>query len=1233
MTKMTEIENEFIRAREQLIEKVRKQMLGPGSEYSIPDEKHELITAKPDRRYSCGILFPQPEDSNMVESEDELEDELEANIADDEGSSNESDKGYKSSQDCGPDKYDKYHKGESQEDDSVKMVGRDKPASFGLAFFVKGNPVKLRCSIEFGMYRHTKVEECLVPADEDVPFENLPMAVKDKLRKTDDGAFWGLKGEIDRKWIAEQREYKRISDEYSSVYNRVLYPLAAMCDSENGYVRIPFQKDFYVDFTEGNIFKENQLIEDTPCSIMAVRRHVRDDIFSITLMVSNNKKFNYEIRQKDIIFQPELSVFADGDEYTFVDRDSVQELVYASDDEELRLAMLYRDKKCYASGLGTAVNWDVNEDGTGMVCNDFVPVCEMKSMDFKLDADIAKHEHDILSMKVHSDLDEKTLEEKIKYLQLLIDSYQSWIEQERKQLATIPEIFANVAAQNIDDCQDLCNRMQAGLKLLAENPKVQRAFALANRAMFMQRIQIMGVQRLSGEKRRYDGDTEVAEWLENTDYKKESDEKTKWRPFQLAFLLMSLPGIVDEKSNDRMLVDLIWFPTGGGKTEAYLGLAAFVIFYRRLAYPNDYGGTNIIMRYTLRLLTAQQFNRAATLICACEKIRQEHEQAGGARRRRGASSVTNELGTERISIGIWIGGNHTPNNIKIAREKLKKLNDHNGENVFQVLKCPWCGTVMAPEAGHKGGYVLSDDKFYFCCPQEACQFHQMTAEKALPVQVIDQMLYREPPTLLIGTIDKFAMMAWDDNTTSFFSGRGPELIIQDELHLISGPLGSVAGLYETALDYICKKNGHYPKIIASTATIRRAKEQCAALYNRDMRQFPAPGLLEKDSYFAREKKVDYEKGDYGRKYIGLIAAGKHKAAMQILLLANILEAAKALKIDDDDVRDMLWTVTGYFGSLRDLGACQKYADEDIPEELPKVAKRMGASERTLFNVEELTSHVSTQRLNQILDRLEKDKYKTYDDSVDKKDRKYPIDFVLSTNMISVGIDVSRLNVMAVIGQPKFTSEYIQASSRVGRSNPGSVFVMYDAGRSRDKSYYEQFKQFHEMFYRYVEPTGATPFAAPVRERVLSAVLVSVFRAVTELQKDKQAAEFSYDSYAEDIADIEAYLLQRFQEIREKNGAKVRDVSQDIKAEIESFFRFWEGLTGHKDKTLSYGEHFMRCGYTNDDKESGNIRLLRPYGQQEISGYPSRRAMTSMRSVDQGIEGNLIIREDKEWKKN
>ena len=1228
MNKTTEIKKGYILAREQLIEMVRKQMLGPGSEYSIPDEKHEIITTRPSSRYSCGILFPQLEGSDAEnEPENEFEDELEDSIAYDESEGNiESYKGYKEDLDRDPDNYPKGDSREvdSQEDDSIKMVGREKPTSFGLSFFVKGNPVKLRCSIEFGMYRHTKIEECLIQADEDVFFDNLPNAVKDKLRKTDDGFFWGLKGAIDRQWIKEQKENKYIPDEYSSIYNRVLYPLAAMCDSEKGYKRIPFQKDFYVDFTNGNIFNENRIIEDAPCAIMAVRRHVREDIYSITLMMRNDKKYREAISQTDIIFQPELAVFADGEDYTFADRDSVQDFVYASDDEELRLAMLYRDKKCYASGLGTAVNWEVKEDGTGKVCNDFVPVSEMKSMDFKLDPDIAKHEHDILSMKVHSDLDETLLEDKIKSLQLLITSYQDWIKQQREQLKKMPDVFRKVATQNIYDCQDSCNRMQVGLKKLSEDPKVQRAFALANRAMFMQRIQMKGAQRLSEEKRRYGDDAEVAEWLENINYKEESDENIKWRPFQLAFLLMSLPGIVDETSNDRMLVDLIWFPTGGGKTEAYLGLAAFVIFYRRLAYPHDYGGTNIIMRYTLRLLTAQQFNRAATLICACEQIRQEHEQTGGMRRRRKASSIENELGAERITIGIWIGGEHTPNNIKIAKDKLKKLEDKSGENVFQVLKCPWCGTVMAPENGHKSGYVLSDDKFYFCCPQKACHYHQMTAEKALPVQVIDQMLYREPPTMLIGTIDKFAMMAWDDNTTSFFRGRGPELIIQDELHLISGPLGSVAGLYETVLDYICKKNGHYPKIIASTATIRRAKEQCAALYNRDMRQFPAPGLLEKDSYFARENDIDYQKGDFGRKYIGLISAGKIKSDMQSRLLANILETAKALKVDDN-VRDMLWTVTGYFGSLRDLGACQKYANEDIPEEIQKAARRMRASERLLFNVEELTSHVSTQSLNNILDSLEKDKYKTFDDSVDKKER--PVDLVLSTNMISVGIDVSRLNVMVVIGQPKLTSEYIQASSRVGRSNPGSVFVMYDAGRSRDRSYYEQFKQFHEMFYRYVEPTGATPFAAPVHERGLSAVLVSIFRAVTELQKDKQAAGFSYDKYVEEIDNIKAYLLQRFQEIRKRNGDKIRDVSKDIKDEIESFFRFWEKLAMNKETMLSYGEAFMRHGYTKDDKESGRIRLLRPYGQQEISGYPSRRAMLSMRSVDQGIEGVLIVRED------
>ena len=562
-----------------------------------------------------------------------------------------------------------------------------------------------------------------------------------------------------------------------------------------------------------------------------------------------------------------------------------------------------------------------------------------------------------------------------------------------------------------------------------------------------------------------------------------------WRPFQLAFILMNLRAITDPACPERDLVDVIWFPTGGGKTEAYLGLSAFTMFLRRLRNP-DHAGTSILMRYTLRLLTTQQFQRAACLICACEIIRRREPQT---------------LGFERFSIGLWVGGEVTPNTEENAVRTLRQLQSGRGVNKFIMLSCPWCGTAMGPQQVGRSvrckGYrkLAHPARVRLICEDPDCDFN---SDDGLPLAVIDEQIYESPPTLLIGTVDKFAMLAFRPSARRMFGidtpWPPPELIIQDELHLISGPLGSMVGHYETAIDALCvdEREGTRirAKIIASTATISRAESQVKGLYGRPAFLFPPQALKAGDSFFAEERE-----DKVGRLYVGVFATAlpSHVTA-QVRTMGALLQAPKLFAASDPDVIDPYWTMMGYFNSLRELGHAATLIRADIREFLNAMWDRLGLrldvarataiDPRRFINRDvELTSRVQSSEIPGILQQL----FAPYDSSSASE----AIDVCFATNMIQVGLDVPRLSLMTIIGQPKMTSEYIQASSRVGRDieRPGIVVTNYNPFKPRDRSHYEHFRSYHHGIYQHVEPTSVTPFAVPVRERALHALVVILSR--------------------------------------------------------------------------------------------------------------------------------------------
>jgi hypothetical protein len=675
-------------------------------------------------------------------------------------------------------------------------------------------------------------------------------------------------------------------------------------------------------------------------------------------------------------------------------------------------------------------------------------------------------------------------------VETVIRLYEEWIAAREAEIPDLPDHFHAAAYRHMDEARTALARMEAGWQLATTDPIASRAFQLANEAMRDQQL------RSNFPKR----DVEVGK-----EGKEERltvpgphpqaipvDGKGNWRPFQIAFILASLPELVDRQASTRSLVDLIFFPTGGGKTEAYLGASAVSLLARRLRNKDDVG-TDTLMRYTLRLLTAQQFLRAAALICVLEDIRSNSED---------------ELGTVSFGIGIWLGGSSTPNDWIRAKENLSQLSRYaNTQNKFLLLRCPWCGMEMGPKPKAGGGqyligYELVGNKVEFRCIDRACRFG---GRRKLPVHVVDQDIYDSRPSIVIGTVDKFAMMAWRPEARAIFgiaadgsrSVSPPGLIIQDELHLISGPLGSMVGLYEPVIDDLCTdKRGEEPvrpKIVASTATIRRYEDQIKRLFGREeVKLFPPHGLEEGRSFFAEPATREDGTFEPGRRYVGIMGASLGSTqTVQVRVAAATLQGA--VGIQDAD-KDGYWTNLNFLNSLRELGNTVSLIQSDIPDYITGLRRREGlGSPRWPRIPMELTSRRRSDDIPKAIEQLQVPYGETG-----------CVDICLASNIIEVGVDIDRLGLMTIVGQPKTTAQYIQVSGRVGRQawrSPGLVLTIYGAAKPRDRSHYERFRTYHQRLYAQVEPTSVTPFAAPVLKRALHAAAVSHIRQSSDMRLD------------------------------------------------------------------------------------------------------------------------------------
>jgi hypothetical protein len=964
------------------------------------------------------------------------------------------------------------------------------------------------------------------------------------------------------------------------------------------------------------------------------------------------------------LFQPQLAVEGVDGEAPFIGRrEALPGGRMTSGNEEGRLELLYRHAIEFATGHGVSVHAvpaSGNADRAVRVETAVVPRAEVARTEAPTSADIPALAEVEFDMRMLASLDGEQL---VARLKPLVDAYDAWLDDQQRLVdAGVDGLSEHVPATAVamSNARTAAKRLRAGVELLGQDETAAECFRFANEAMRRQRVHTIASER----RREAERAREAAQAARTRDSDEPLPEVPRlsaaleaatrpenhtWRPFQIAFILLNLPAISDPKHAERRkrdgTLDLLYFPTGGGKTEAYLGLTAYTLALRRLqgvvGGHNGLDGVGVLMRYTLRLLTAQQFQRATALICAMEVIRAERAAAGDTR-----------LGEVPFRIGMWVGMSLTPNRVADAADAIENANNagwfSRGPSPVQLTTCPWCGSLLRPGRDAKVDTKVLHRVYLFCSESRGeCAFTQRENGEGIPVLTTDEEIYRLLPGLVIATIDKFAQLPWQGPLALLFGRaekrctrhgyrspdldawvgwseadrhnaspkqgieaahtepclplRPPDLIIQDELHLISGPLGSMAGLYETAVDRLCSWQVEgvevRPKLIASTATIRQAQLQVEQVFWRRLEVFPPQVLDAGDSFFARQVPVSAEKP--GRRYLGICAPGTRLKAIEVRVYVATLAAAATLAERYGADADPWMTLVGYFNALRELGGMRRLVDDDVSNRLTRVAAR-GLSRRARPEVEELTSRVSSSGIPRILDRLG-----TRFDPDGQRGGGRPVDVLLATNMISVGVDVQRLGLMVAVGQPKATAEYIQATSRVGRSDrgPGLVLTIYNWARPRDLSHYETFEHYHENFYRHVEALSVTPFALRAIDRGLSAVLVSLARQGRHDWNPNAAAQ-SADPWGDPYLD----------EIAAEICARAADAAGEVEVEEEVGTRIklrrddWEQRQKTEGAMLVYRA-----------TRGGTLPLLTPPlpGQWDLWTCP-----TSMREVE--AEVNLIF---------
>jgi len=927
---------------------------------------------------------------------------------------------------------------------------------------------------------------------------------------------------------------------------------------------------------------------------------IDDGTQAMSVFVVNRRNPESDLKRRDeqFLFQVQLEL---GCPEGFVSRSNLVGLDTEDWDESVA-DLHFRDRREVAVGHGVSVEVVGASAPATRVRTTWLPLAKVQKVRARDEAGVE------VGMELLSRLDSP--EAVRKALQRLPDAYREWIDglslseseasQQRQQ--TLQRLKRYAAAA--------CARIADGVDLLAEDEQIRRAFCLANRAM--------------DEQARKRSPSAYSE-----------GKRPRWRLFQLAFVLLNLRGMSDPLHEDRERVELIFFPTGGGKTEAYLGVVAFTLLLRRLRgtrLPHGGLGVAVLLRYTLRLLTLDQLQRAATLVCALEMIRRE---------------IPATLGEERFAVGLWVGRSGTANTLVEAKRAILDYKNGKLGSPVPLPCCPWCqaplgksSVELVPSAKEPTGVRVG-------CLQPDCAFSASNNPEGIPLVFVDEQLYSELPAFVIGTVDKFAMVPWRAEAGRVFGkvrgrikGRfigheekttkekpiplphglpAPDLIIQDELHLITGPLGTMVGLYETAVDHLCSREHQgqriRPKVMAATATVRRASRQIQLLYGRRSEQvslFPPPAMNDSETWFA---EVDPDEAS-ARLYLGVAAPGRSMRNILVRVYRTLLAAAASQydpQGDPKQTADGYMTLAGYFNSLRELGGMRRLVEDEVRARCAKAHEvrpenaegphRWMAKRELNHHPVELTSREST-------DSIKTAKAQIAAHFADKSQR---VDVVLASNMISVGVDIERLGLMVVAGQPKNAAEYIQATSRVGRNAawPGLVVTCLNLHKPRDRSHYERFQAWHESFYRFVEATSVTPFSGPALERGLAGVLVAMTRfSDPALVPAKGVMTLPKHQAVKD--QVVARLAERTRHCDGLDASGQEKLYNEVTARCRTLFESWLLLVDQSGDAPA-----DRC-YSPYDRERSGRALLRGVLDPLDADQPLERRFrtgTSMRDVE------------------